>query len=534
MFRHLILLSLGALFLFSGLASAQLPGYPAPRYPKVPDITTVEQLMPYARFVVAKQGDKTIVMRPGYGIQGGERVLIRVPDSTDPLVIEAFRRAFVEKNCKVDVLILPTNPAMGEAVDGANELRFARWVAPDPVADAARRAAGAAEGKALDDFIKARKYDLVIGATSTVGDGNDILYERMHWFNREMLASPATTFPEEVLNLIDRKGWEIIRTAKSARLTDPEGSDIKWTWFPGYWQVAEGTHPEIKMMGGGPRSGQSGYIYGPGRSEDPLIPGHLMGLPEGIVLPESDAEGVVVTTSNHAGPFPRLEIHFKNHAATQIIGGGEYGDLLRKVMDRFQKIKYPLYPREGYGFLVEAAIGTNPKVTRPYNVMETAKMTPPSQSKVSAAASKVNLYRPGPWVEERRRSGIIHFGIGIISSEQEKWAEENDAPTYHYHLHQYFATYEATMPDDKKVLLLNKGRLTALDDPEVRRAAAKYGDPDELLRDDWIPAIPGINVVGDYKKDYAADPYTYIVQEHRKAYAEAIERFYRRGQDIYQ
>ena len=32
-----------------------------------------------------------------------------------------------------------------------------------------------------------------------------------------------------------------------------------------------------------------------------------------------------------------------------------------------------------------------------------------------------------------------------------------------------------------------RGHLTVLDDPEVRRVAAKYGDPDELLREDWIP-----------------------------------------------
>ena len=35
--------------------------------------------------------------------------------------------------------------------------------------------------------------------------------------------------------------------------------------------------------------------------------------------------------------------------------------------------------------------------------------------------------------------------------------------------------------------LVENGRLTVLDDPEVRRVAAKYGNPDELLREDWIP-----------------------------------------------
>jgi hypothetical protein len=85
------------------------------------------------------------------------------------------------------------------------------------------------------------------------------------------------------------------------------------------------------------------------------------------------------------------------------------------------------------------------------------------------------------------------------------------------------------MPDGKKVLVVNKGHLTALDDPEVRRVAAKYGDPDELLREDWIPAIPGINVPGDYKKDFGADPAAWITKEHRNAYSDALERFKQRG-----
>ncbi|MBI4463886.1 MAG: hypothetical protein HY647_04200, partial [Acidobacteria bacterium] len=43
-----------------------------------------------------------------------------------------------------------------------------------------------------------------------------------------------------------------------------------------------------------------------------------------------------------------------------------------------------------------------------------------------------------------------------------------------------------------------------------RQEAAKYGDPDELLVEDWIPAIPGINVPGDYSKDYGSDPAAYF------------------------
>jgi len=38
-------------------------------------------------------------------------------------------------------------------------------------------------------------------------------------------------------------------------------------------------------------------------------------------------------------------------------------------------------------------------------------------------------------------------------------------------------------------VLVDKGRLTVLDDPEIRRLASKFGDPDELLSEEWIPPL---------------------------------------------
>ena len=49
----------------------------------------------------------------------------------------------------------------------------------------------------------------------------------------------------------------------------------------------------------------------------------------------------------------------------------------------------------------------------------------------------------------------------------------------------------------------------ALDDPEVRKLAEKYGDPDDLLREDWVPQIPGITAAGSYE-DYAREPGKWI------------------------
>src|SRR5262245_26418894 len=75
--------------------------YPEPRYPKVTKITSLEELLPAARFIVTKP--KNLNMRPGYGIKGGERVLFLSDNIIDPLVVEAFVTALREKGCKVDV-----------------------------------------------------------------------------------------------------------------------------------------------------------------------------------------------------------------------------------------------------------------------------------------------------------------------------------------------------------------------------------------------------------------------------------------------
>jgi hypothetical protein len=51
--------------------------------------------------------------------------------------------------------------------------------------------------------------------------------------------------------------------------------------------------------------------------------------------------------------------------------------------------------------------------------------------------------------------------------------------------------------------------LTALDDPQGRERAKKYGAPDDLLREDWIPQIPGITSAGSYE-EYARNPGKWI------------------------
>ncbi len=86
-------------------------------------------------------------------------------------------------------------------------------------------------------------------------------------------------------------------------------------------------------------------------------------------------------------------------------------------------------------------------------------------------------------------------------------------------MHNYFATFEVKLRGtDRWYKIVDKGWLSAMDDPEVRSIASKYGVPDRLLRYDWIPPLPGINCEGDYLRDYAPDPAAYLkrrMQEHK-------------------
>jgi len=134
------------------------------------------------------------------------------------------------------------------------------------------------------------------------------------------------------------------------------------------------------------------------------------------------------------------------------------------------------------------AIGTHPKITRP---------------------STIALHSSGGFEWERRRSGVIHLGFGTLwRHEQEAWAAEHGLLYGHLHIHLLLATYDVIDPDGGVHRLIH-GRLVALDDPEVRELAARYGDPDELLREDWIPSIPGLTAGGEYAH-YAADPAPFI------------------------
>jgi hypothetical protein len=264
------------------------------------------------------------------------------------------------------------------------------------------------------------------------------------------------------------------------RITDPEGTDVSFTLHEEYWDFRRYERVEIYPM----------------FTPQPFL-GHLWGRQTPPYTEKEDATGIIAGTTNSTGkPYPHMKVHIEGSRVTAFEGGGGFGHALRELLDVGRNIRYPEYPSEGLFWWWEAAIGTHPKMRRPSNAFM-----------LSGAAA----------LHERLRSGVIHCGLGTpITGPSEGWARERNLPYGHVHVHLLNATYELTCRDGSKVTLIEKGHLTTLDDPEVMAAASKYGDPNEVLREEWTAPIPGITVPGDYWRDYAPDPAAWL-EAHNEA-----------------
>ncbi|MCL5958268.1 MAG: hypothetical protein M1358_02950 [Chloroflexi bacterium] len=424
---------------------------------------TIESLLPYARHVV-KMPSVRRSLPAGYGIKPGERVLLAADTYQDRLVIDTIVQAVREAGAKCDLFVGDFGPdrEMEEVDEIKAFMGNTPWNKyPDEPPPWTKK---------IEAFAESMGYDLLIrGIGGPTRTDTSYRYEGIPWVSREILASPAPIFPFDVWDLAQSKAWATIwkhgRGGK-VRVTDPEGTDFSFTM-----QTHHFDNPKY------------------GFTAEPFH-GHLHGHPPPPYDNTEDTGGVIAGCLNHWGrPYPHIKVYVERGQVIRVEGGGKYGDIWRQLMDMTKDITYPDYPRPGLFWLWETAIATNPKFRRPRNV----------------------LMRSRGMVYERIRSGIIHVGFGTrILSKSDEWAAEKGVPYGHLHVHCLFPTYEVTSLTGEKFKIIDHGRLTALDDPEVVELAAKYGDPKELLKEDWIPAIPGISIPGDYWKEYAPDPAGWI------------------------
>jgi hypothetical protein len=297
------------------------------------------------------------------------------------------------------------------------------------------------------------------------------------------VALAESDFPGDVWRLVEEQTIEPLPSVDKVRYSDPEGSNLSFEVTP---QVAQSWF-------------QGSYL-----------PGHLFLYPHGAStirpnmaypgtkkwtgpLMPTNARGVMVATRNHAGVYPRMEVVIEDNRVKEVRGGGLTGDILRTFLKYppLNSLQYPYYDRPGWFFLYEGGLGTNPKEFLSREVQST----------------------------EREHSGVLHWAIGseaLMDAPGEdgrvrKFYEQQQTPRGHaFHMHNLLSTYEMHIRGTERwVTVINKGRLTALDNAEVRALAASYGQPDTVLKEDWIPDLPGITAPGDYQKDYAGDPWKY-------------------------
>jgi hypothetical protein len=452
--------------------------YPSPVFAVSEADLGDENLLRIAREMLDQH--ESVPAFPRATINPGDRVLFVFRASTiDERVQRALSRAIGEITSPPDFMVSNApviHPRGGEA---ELESSLCYYTGPKHI----EREMGFTE-KLVNDFCTGGGYDVLIcgdgSAYSAPGSQQKAFrrYGLSIWRSADLFASGLANFPPELQLAIDTVGFAALRQARKVHVTDPEGTDVSWGIRPGDFELSQA------------RLGM-----------DIPLRGHLNAIPWGPP-PPVDGNGVISGTLNGHGPFPHIAVHVEDSQIVRIEGGGRYGEGWWKFIEQYKDAQYPLHPGPGWRWLMECAIGTNPKVLRP----RTAALH-------------------GNYSDERLRSGALHIGLGAaIMAPGERASVEafaEDRATYseyikgmglpdgHFHVHAYFATIDVETTSGDIERLVDGGRLCALDHPKVRAVAEQHGDPEKLLAPAWVPAIPGINAPGEYT-NYARNPVSHI------------------------
>ena len=542
-------------------STARPAAYPAPRWPSyLKKLNTVDEMMPHARDLVRNKagfGGNS----PGLGLgllQSGDEIMI-VPDTTaEELVVQAIVRALAERGVQADIVanytLVGVSKADAEQIREKTEIRSAQegfmeakyyWIErvfthPEVPKDWLRRRnpdlynalypkrdqmtpelqvtwkklSNESVGAAIRDYlqqhpkIKGVYWGHPGGAfyARTMVPLEGKYLGRCSFTNGWEVVSQVSSFPAELWQLIERKSIAMVTPdVDKVVVTDPEGTHVTWDvseemaqrWRRGiYWRGHVLMYPDSA-------TGQYGQDFD----------NYPKTFPDWIPRsPTARANGVIAGTNGSGGFWPHMEIHLKDGNITEVMGGGRYGDVIREFQHypHINDTTYPNYDVPGFWRLWEVAMGTNPKYFRN-----------PTDFYGGGTAGVYCL------TYERYRSGAFHWGLGNelghdpgslgTPKKWKKFAEDLNLPDGHdFHIQNYFITYKVHhRTTGQWVTIVDRGHLTAMDDPDVRALASKYGDPDGLLAEDWIPEIPGINVPGNYD-EYARDPWRYADAQMHK------------------
>ena len=463
--------------------------YPEPKCPSYEKPTSIEQCLPQARILARKEHGR-IAMGP---VKKGDNILIVTLFDQDIYVQEALTQALKEEGAEKVTFICEHDLANGQprlfdVAEGWKEADTMENVPWDMSGSSFYTDISGNLRKFLSDHSEYTGVFYGLGGRKNLKYqlGEHIEKFRGCWVfnNWEEFLSRTWVYPDELEVEIERKIIEAIGNASAVRITDPEGTHLEYSLSADdakRWQI------------------------------NAWDPGHLLLDPFQATTEECsrkpvspdvspvflDISGVLAGTSNHMGYYPRMELFFERGRLLKVNGGGKYGDLIRELMEKYKDVHWPGYPDKGFFWYCDAALCT---------VVKSFRRT----------SDMFKSYWRLPNITERNRAGVFHMGIGSRRHGREylKYAEGRKLPMGHIHVHLYFATFEIKLQGTNHwVKIIDKGRPIVMDDPEIRGIAVKYGDPDELLRFDWVPPLPGINCEGNYFQDYANDPVAYI--KHR-------------------
>jgi hypothetical protein len=510
-----------------GQAANGAGGYPAPRFLVSLLNPTQDDLVRAARIAVRQ----THGMSPLGKIETGQTVHVVLPYSQDMAVWEALKQAWAERGVTA-VAVRPwevtgedagayaalarANVTHGDEAwkeIGNFDTVYYPYFSPDiqkELGDLKWAERGKVYHKALKPYLE--KHPEIRWFMSDAGGGpnwlsvalGDKLMERFagNWtyITRASLISKGSEYPGDLWNMVEDKLIAPIEHVSEGTFTDPQGTDLHWVITPEQarkWKQ---------------------YVA--------LVNNHMFLYPQ--PMETLRFEGKVSGTANHTGFYPQMTVHLSDHGRViKVEGGGRTGDMFRLLVDnpRLAGVQFPSTPVKGYWYLAADGFATNPKKARDMDTLIAGSTELPNIFEreragvihLSFSSGAGNYDIPLATIEAAIRQGRKTLGPKSADVRDLLYAAQHKIPMGHTaHIHNYFGTMKWKLRDTGEwITRSEKGRIKAFDDPEVRALAARYGDPDTIFSYDWIPAIPGINVPGNYQT-YARDPWSWVVNEYKQ------------------
>jgi hypothetical protein len=525
---------------------APLPEARFPAYLKKP--RSIDEMLPAARAAVTQTGGRV----PLGLANRGDEVLIVVPYDAERVVQEAIARAYRERGinahiqyehdlagiASADLEAIAKAESLMRIGDGQQELNFffeltgqvadpeagRQWIrSRDPALYAAAWPAirypqerlarlskeyatrvDAALVKYLDTHAGISKVYMGLGARNKtrrrLGPHADKFFGSYTYLNHYDITSRVPEFPGDVWRLVETKTIEPLAYVDRVEVSDPEGTALGADLAPAVAQAwAKGVY-------------QQGHLYmfptqATGRWPYSLVKYPAYDDGKGFLPPLLvEVSGVIASTNSHRATHPRMEMVLERGRVSKVAGGGWYGEGFRLLLNYpgTRDLTWPFFDRPGYWWLYEAGTGTNPKYFKH-----------PGEMLIPVPSRELLL---GGNLSERNVAGVIHWAVGaesehgpekpgLHSHKSVEFGKQHNVPIGHsMHQHNLFPTYQVRIRGTGQwQTLIEHGNLSALADPEVRALAARYGNPDEILRKDFIHPIPGITVAGKYD-DYGANP----------------------------